>query len=42
VTDAPAKWDPNTFDRVWQITYENGKATWKDLPQKALPGDSEK
>ena len=42
VTDAPAKWDPNTFDRVWQITYENGKAAWKDLPEKALPGDSEK
>ncbi len=30
------------FDRVWEITYENGAATWKDLPQNALPGDSEK
>jgi len=42
VTDAPEKWNASVFDRVWQITYENGKANWKDLPQKALPGDSEK
>jgi phosphohistidine phosphatase SixA len=42
VKNAPAKWDPQVFDRVWQITYENGVANWKDLPQKALPGDAEK
>jgi phosphohistidine phosphatase SixA len=42
VTDAPEKWDPNVFDRLWEITFENGKAVLKDLPQKALPGDSQK
>jgi len=30
------------FDPVWEITYANGVATWKDLPQKALLGDAEK
>jgi phosphohistidine phosphatase SixA len=42
VSDVPDKWDPNVFDRVWEITYENDKASMKDLPQKALPGDSDK
>ena len=40
--DVPDKWDPNVFDRVWEITYDAGVATWKDLPQNALPGDSQK
>jgi phosphohistidine phosphatase SixA len=39
--DAPHKWDADVFDRVWEITYKEGVATFKDLPQKALPGDSE-
>ena len=42
VKDAPPKWKSKAYDRVWEITYENGAATWKDLPQKALSGDSEK
>ncbi len=42
VTDAPDKWDSKVFDRVWEITFEDGKATLKDLPQHAMPGDSEK
>jgi len=42
VKDCPDKWNAKVFDRVWQITYENGVASWKDLPQKALPGDSQK
>jgi phosphohistidine phosphatase SixA len=41
-TDAPAKWKPEVFDRVWEITFKDGKAVLQDLPQKALPGDSEK
>ena len=40
VKDAPDKWNSQVFDRVWQITYDNGAATWKDLPEDALPGDS--
>jgi phosphohistidine phosphatase SixA len=42
VKDAPDKWNPTVFDRVWEITYDHKAATWKDLPQHALPGDSEK
>jgi hypothetical protein len=41
-TDAPDKWDPALFNRVWEIKFENGKASWRDVPQKALPGDAEK
>jgi phosphohistidine phosphatase SixA len=42
VKDCPDKWNSKVFDRVWEITYDNGVATWQDLPQKALPGDSDK
>jgi phosphohistidine phosphatase SixA len=40
VTNVPDKWDSKVFDRVWQITYQDGKASWQNLPQHALPGDS--
>ena len=36
----PPKWDGKIFDRVWQITFANGKATLADLPQQLLYGDS--
>jgi phosphohistidine phosphatase SixA len=39
--DAPDKWDDDVFNRVWEITYEKGVATWKDLPENALPEDAE-
>jgi hypothetical protein len=43
VTDAPSSWKGSVFDRVWQITYdEQGKASFENLPQQLLPGDSEK
>jgi hypothetical protein len=35
----PPKWDGKVFDRVWQITFPQGKATLKDLPQTLLYGD---
>ncbi len=38
--DAPDAWDEKAFDRVWKIRYEKGVAKWQDLPQRALPGDS--
>lgn len=39
----PEKWDDAVFDRVWQIRYDNeGKATFRDRPQRLLSGDSEK
>jgi broad specificity phosphatase PhoE len=41
-TEAPEKWNSAVFDRVWEITYKDGKASFADLPQKALPGDSDK
>ena len=40
--EAAAQWDPTVFDRVWEITCDANGAVWKDLPQKALPGDTEK
>jgi len=40
--NVPDKWNPTVFDRVWEITYDAGVPTWKDLPQNALPGDSQK
>lgn len=40
--DTPDKWKSTVFDRVWEIDYQNGTATWKDLPENALPGDSKK
>jgi hypothetical protein len=42
VKDAPDKWNSKVFDRVWEITYDEKGVIWKDLPQKALPGDSDK
>ena len=42
IKDAPDKWDPNVFDRVWEITFKDNVPTWKDLPENALPGDSQK
>jgi phosphohistidine phosphatase SixA len=41
VKDAPDKWRSQVFDRVWLITYDHGAAAWKDLPENALPGDSQ-
>jgi hypothetical protein len=39
----PSKWEDNVFDRIWQITYDDqGNATFRDLPQRLLPGDAEK
>jgi len=40
--DVPDKWDSKVFDRVWEIIYDGDSVTWKDLPQKALSGDSDK
>jgi phosphohistidine phosphatase SixA len=40
--DVPEKWDDDVFDRLWEIDYKNGEARWKDLPEHALPGDSDK
>jgi phosphohistidine phosphatase SixA len=39
---APDKWNSKVFDRVWEIKYQDGKASFIDLPQKALAGDSDK
>ena len=41
VTGAPAKWNSKVFDRVWEVTYNVGTPSWQDLPQEALPGDSQ-
>ena len=42
-TDVPAKWGGEVFDRVWKITYDDrGAATFTNLPQRLMPGDSPK
>ena len=41
VKNAPDHWDSTVFDRVWKITYKDGVATFENLPEKALPGDSQ-
>ena len=40
--DAPEKWSGKVFDQVWEITYDRDAATWKQVPEEALPGDSQK
>ena len=42
VSNAPEKWDPNVFDRIWEIHFDGRGAMLKDVPENALPGDSEK
>jgi hypothetical protein len=39
---APKNWKATVFDRVWEITYEDGKASFKDLPQQLLPEVTER
>ncbi|HTU89090.1 MAG TPA: hypothetical protein VMF69_03240 [Gemmataceae bacterium] len=42
-TKCPTKWHGDTFDRIWQLTYDaTGHVTFADLPQHLLPGDSTK
>jgi hypothetical protein len=39
----PEQWGDLVFDRVWQITYDDqGAATFRDRPQRLLPGDAAK
>lgn len=39
----PEHWNPEVFDRVWTVTWDDkGKATFTDMPQRLLPGDSKK
>jgi hypothetical protein len=39
VEDAPKKWDPDQFDRIWEIRWVDGKAQLTILPERLLPGD---
>ena len=38
--DAPDKWNSESFDRVWKITFENGVASFSNVPENSLLGDS--
>ena len=38
---APHEWNEKVFDRVWEIRYEHGEAKFENLPQHALPADSD-
>jgi hypothetical protein len=42
-SQAPDRWKDKVFDRVWQIEYSrDGKATFRDRPQRLLEGDAKK
>lgn len=38
----PDPWPENVFDRVWKLTFTAGTVQFENLPQRTLPGDSEK
>jgi hypothetical protein len=39
----PEKWEDQVFDRVWHLSYDElGAVTFRDRPQRLLPGDAEK
>ena len=41
--NAPEAWKGKVFDRVWEIDYDKtGKATFKNMPERLMPKDSEK
>ena len=41
-TDVPEKVKGGVFDRVWVLTYDQGKVSFVDRPQRLLAGDKEK
>jgi hypothetical protein len=42
VQPQPAAWKDKRFDRLWVISFPNGRAALRDLPQELLPGDSKR
>lgn len=40
VEGAPKTWDDTVFDKIWKITWVDGKAQMTILPQMLLKGDS--
>ncbi len=39
----PSEWPDEVFDRAWVVDFYRGKAvSFKDIPQRLLPGDSSK
>ncbi len=41
VADAP-KWQDEVFDQMWTITWPAGKLQFSTVPERLMPGDSEK
>jgi hypothetical protein len=39
-TGAPPAWNPDVFDKVWVLTFEDGHVQFHQMPEMALPGDS--
>ena len=40
---APSEWHKSTFDRVWQIRYDQAdRIQFSDLPQRVLAGDAQR
>ena len=42
VRPKPREWKSSVYDRAWVIVRSQGRMALKDLPQKLLPGDSQR
>jgi hypothetical protein len=42
VTGAPKHWNPDVFDQLWEIRWIDGKPALLILPERLLPGDTQK
>lgn len=42
VRPQPERWKDKTFDRLWIITYREGRAEMRDTPQRLLKGDAKR
>jgi len=40
VSPPPPAWKNKVFDRLWVITWAGAQAEWRELPQRLLPGDT--
>ena len=38
----PPPWKEKTFDRLWIISFAQGRVEWRDVPQRLLKGDAKK
>ena len=42
VRPQPVLWKDKTFDRLWIISYREGRVELRDVPQRLLKGDAKR